>query len=757
MTSSLFQIGVSGLNAAEFALTTTGENISNVNTQGYDNENVVAAEAPGLNTGVGFLGSGVNVQTVARAFNQLLTTQLNQAQSQGSSLTENSQLLSQLNSIFGSPTAGLTTSISSFFNGLQTLSSSTTSTIAAARSAFIGDAQSLADQLNNVSQQFSALNQNINQAITGSVTQVNTLATQIAQLNSQIQTATANGQGQPPNQLLDERDQAVASLSKLVGTSVVTSGTSVNVYIGSGQALVSGQQAYQLQAVPSPSDPSQTTIAYDASGGAAAGGTPTFLPDTSLTGGTLGGLLQFRSQSLEPAQTSINALAATIAGAVNQQNELGVNESGQQGGPLFSIPGPKVIANANNTGTGNVSASVINPGSPPADNLTLSFTGTNYVVRDQTTGATSTFAAGTTFPVSAFGVNISLSGTLNAGDSFNIQPNAGAASGIALTSTDPSQIAAAVPVLAAASTNNTGNATITQGSVSAAYFSQAIGTELSGNTGSGTISVVTSSPAATPLAAPVTFQFTAGPPGTYTAVPATAVTITVGGTTTNIPAGTAIPYTAGETVNISGQSFTLGGAPATGDQFVVQPNAPLSSTTTLTYQASSKSLSGFPPGEVVTEVVNGVTTTFAPPVSSVPYNGSATTLSFGGISVTVGGTPKDGDTFTIAPSNGTADARNASALAALQSAQVADNGTQTIGNAYSVLVSQVGTQASGVNTANAAQTALISQFSIQQQSVSGVNLDQEAANLVQFQNIYQANSKVIAVATSLFDTILALQ
>jgi len=755
MTSSLFQIGISGLNAAEFALTTTGENISNVSTPGFDDENVVTAEASGTNTGTGFLGSGVDVQTVARAFNQLLTNQLNQAQSQGSSLTENSQLLGQLNSIFGNPTAGLTTSISTFFDGLQTLSSSNTSSVAAARSAFIGDAQSLTDQLNNVSQQFSALNQNINQAITGSVTQVNTLSTQIAQLNTQIDAATANGQGQPPNQLLDERDQAVASLSQLVGTTVVTSGTSVNVYVGSGQALVAGAQAFQLEAVPSPSDPSQTAIAYDASGTGT--GTPTFLSDTSLTGGSLGGLLQFRSQSLEPAQTSIDALAASIAGAVNQQNELGVNENGQQGGPLFSIPGPNVIANSNNTGTGAVTASVINPGSPPSDDLTLSFNGTAYTVRDQTTGATSTFAAGTTFPVSAFGVNISLSGTLNAGDSFNIQPNAGAASGIALTSTDPAQIAAAAPVLASPSTNNTGTGTITQGTVSAAYFSQAIGTELSTNTGSGTISAVTSSPTATPLTAPVTFQFTAGPPGTYTAVPATAVTITVGGTTTAIPAGTAFQYTSGQTVNISGQSFTLGGAPATGDQFVVQPNAPLSATTTLTYSASSQSLSGFPPGEVVTEVVNGVSTTFAPPVGSVPFNGSATTLSFGGVSVTVGGTPKDGDTFTIAPSNGTSDSRNASALAALQNSQVAGNGTETIGTAYSVLVSQVGTQASGVTTANAAQTALISQFSTQQQSVSGVNLDQEAANLVQFQNIYQANSKVIAVATSLFDTILALQ
>ncbi|WP_158907277.1 flagellar hook-associated protein FlgK [Burkholderia sp. L27(2015)] len=753
MTSSLFQIGVSGLNAAEFALTTTGENIANVSTPGYDDENVVTAEATGINTGVGFLGSGVDVQTVARAYNQLLTNQLNQAQSQGSSLTENGQLLGQLNSIFGSPTAGLTTSISGFFNGLQSLATGTSS-VAAERSAFIGDATQLADQLNNVSQQFTALNQNINQAITGNVTQVNTLATQIAQLNGQILAATANGQGQPPNQLLDERDQAISSLSQLVGTSVVTSGTSINVSIGSGQPLVQGTTAFQLQAVPSPSDPSQTTIAYNPNPN---GGTPTLLPDTSLTGGTLGGLLTFRSQSLEPAETSINALAASVAGAVNQQNELGVNEAGQQGGPLFSIPGPNVIADANNTGTGAVTASVINPGSPPADNLTLSFTGTNYLVRDQTTGATTTFPTGTTFPVSAFGVNINLTGTLNPGDSFNIQPNAGAAGGIALTTSDPSQIAAAAPVLASASTNNTGNGTITSGTVSAAYFSQAIGTELSGNTGSGTVSVVTSSAGATPLAGPVTFQFTAGPPGTYTAVPATAVTITVGGTTSTIPAGTAIPYTAGETVNISGQSFTLGGAPATGDSFVVAPNAPQSSTTTLTYSASSQSLSGFPPGETVTEVVNGVTTTFAPPVSSVPYNGSATTLSFGGVSVTVGGTPKDGDTFTIAPSNGTSDVRNASALAALQTALVAGNGTETIGTAYSVLVSQVGTQASSVTTASTAQTALITQFSTQQQSVSGVNLDQEAANLVQFQNIYQANSKVIAVATSLFDTILALQ
>ena len=86
MSSNLINIGLSGLNAAQWGLTTTSENISNSTTPGYDVENPVYSESPGQYTGSGYLPQGVSTTTVQRAYSQYLTTELNTAQSQSGSL-----------------------------------------------------------------------------------------------------------------------------------------------------------------------------------------------------------------------------------------------------------------------------------------------------------------------------------------------------------------------------------------------------------------------------------------------------------------------------------------------------------------------------------------------------------------------------------------------------------------------------------------------------------------------------------------------
>lgn len=781
MSNSIFQIGVSGLNAAQFGLTTTSENISNASSPGYDTESVQTQEAAGQVTGGGFLGNGVDVTTVTRAYSQYLTNQLNQATSQSSALTAQSSQLTQINNVLGSPTAGLTTSLDTFFSSLQSVSTDPSSS--STRSAFLGDAQTLVGQVNNVAAQFATISTNVNTQITSTIASINTFAAQIATLNVEIQTASASSGGtQPPNNLLDQRDQAIASLSQLVSTTVVPvagTGTSsangggeVNVYIGSGQSLVQGAQTFTLQAVASPSDPSQTEVAY-VTPGAKANSPVEILPQDTLTGGTLGGLLQFRTQSLIPAENALNTIASSVAGAINSQNELGLDLNGDQGGPLFSTETPTVIPNTANTGTGAVSISIQNGASPPADNFTLSSDGTQYTITDQTTGAKATFPLNATQPVSEFGLNISISGTVNAGDSFNLEPTAGAASSLALTTSDPSKVAAAAPILAAIGNNNLGTATITQGTVTADYFSQVLTSSLSTNTGNATISpaTVAASYAAQPLTAPITLTATAGGTlsGFPTAAPGINVSVTANGTTTTFNTATTpnIPLPpGGAQISFGGVTVNLTGTPNTGDQFVIQPNAPLTTATapTLTFNSSSNTISGFPPNDVVTASVttNGktVVTTFAPPATAVPYSGAsgvATTYTFGGASVTLQGPASNNDTFTVAPNSGTSDGRNALVLADLSTSKVLAGGTESITGAYGVLVSQIGSQTQNVNVSSTSAKALVTQFTTQQQSVSGVNLDQEAANLLQFQQVYQANSKVIQVADSLFNTILQLQ
>lgn len=772
MSNSIFQIGISGLNAADYELTTTSENIANASTAGYDDESVQIQEAAGQYTGGGFLGTGVDVQTVTRAYSQYLTNQLNQATSQSSALTANSTQLTQIDDTLGNPTAGLTTTLDNFFTSLQSVASDPSST--STRSAFLGDAQTLVTQVNGVAQQLATINTNVNTQIASTVTQINTYANEIAQLNNQIEASYAgSGNTQEPNNLLDQRDQAIANLSSLIGTSVVSvSGGGENVFIGNGQALVLGGQTYALSAVNSPSNPSQSVVAYqytNSSTSSASSSTVTeYLPQNTLTGGTLGGLLQFRTDSLVPTQNSINTIASAIAGAVNTQNELGLTLDNAQGGALFSTAAPTVITNSQNTGSATVSVTIANASNPPSDNYTLSYASNEYTITDQTTGASETFPSNSTFPVTEFGLNINISGTPNNGDSFNIQPTANAAGTLALTTTNPVNVAAAAPILASASTSNQGSATISQGTVDSNYFSQVITSALSTNTGNATISTPTVSAAyaAQALTAPVTLTYSGGD---LTGFPAnTSLTVTSDGTTTTYNTGTttSIPLpTGGAQISFNGLTFNITGTPADNDEFVVSPNAPLTSTTTLTYNSTTGDLTGFPTNDVVTATITAAdgtttTTTYAPPATTVPYAGAAnttTTYSFGGVSVTLKGTADNNDTFTIKPNDGDADGRNALALSNLSTADLLNGGTQSITGTYSVLVAQVGSELKNVQVSSTSAQALVTQFTTQQQSVSGVNLDQEASNLLQYQQLYEANSKVIQIASSLFDTILAIQ
>jgi flagellar hook-associated protein 1 FlgK len=326
MSSNLINIGLSGLNAAQWGLNTTSENISNSATPGYDVESPVYAEASGQYTGSGYLPQGVNTTTVQRAYSQYLTTELNNAQSQSGSLSTNYTMLAQLNNLVGSPTSGISTAITSYFTGLQTVSSNASNL--ATRQTAVSDAQTLATELNTVGSQYAQLGQSVNTQLASTVAQINTYTTQIASLNQQINAASS--QGQPPNQLLDQRDQAISSLSSLVGVQVVSNSTGDSVFLPSGQTLVSGTTSYNLGTAPSPANSAEMSVTYLG----AAGTTPTaattqYLSDSTMqsVGGSLGGLVTFRSQSLDPAEAQLGAIATSFAAQVNNQNELGLTLS----------------------------------------------------------------------------------------------------------------------------------------------------------------------------------------------------------------------------------------------------------------------------------------------------------------------------------------------------------------------------------------------------------------------------------------------
>jgi len=642
MSNTLMNLGVSGLNAALWGLTTTGQNISNAATPGYSVERPVYAEASGQYTSSGYMPQGVNTVTVQRQYSQYLGDQLNSAQSQGGALSTWYSLVTQLNNYVGSPTAGISTAITSYFTGLQNVANNASD--ASVRQTAMSNAQTLANQLTAAGQQYDALRQSVNTQLTSTVSQINSYTAQIAQLNQQI--AAASSQGQPPNQLMDQRDLAVSNLSNLAGVQVVRNDSGYSVFLAGGQPLVVADKSYQLATVTSSSDPSELTVVSQGIAGATPQGPNEVLPDASLSGGTLGGLLAFRRQTLDPAEAQLGAIATSFAAQVNAQNALGLDLSGNPGGNLFSTGTPTVYSNQGNTGNATLSVSFANASQPTTSDYTLSYDGTNYTLTDRASGAVVDQKAGP-MPVSLGGLDFSVpSGTMKAGDQFTVLPTRGALNGFGLATSAGSAIAAASPYVSSVSTTNTGTGTI------------------------GSLSVTSATAAA----------------------------------------------------NTHNYTITMGGTSA----------AP-------TYTVTDNT--AVPP-----------TTSAAQPFQA----GSPITLT-AGVTVAVSGAPAVGDTFTVAPNTGgTNDGSNALALSQLVNSKSFGNGATTLTGAYANYVNSIGNTTSQLKSSSAAQTSLVGQITSAQQSVSGVNQNEEAANLMQYQQLYQANAKVIQTASTLFQTVLGL-
>jgi flagellar hook-associated protein 1 len=644
MGANILSIGQSALAAAQIGISTTGHNIANASTPGYSRQVIVQSAATAQNFGYGYVGQGVSVTTIQRMYSSFQAAQVNSAQSSASSLDTYYTQISQINNMLADSTTGLSPALQTFFSGIQNVTTDASS--AATRQAALSSADALASQFQSLGTQLSQMNQDVNTQIVNGVATVNSLATQIAQLNNNI--AAAQTSGQPPNDLLDQRDQLVATLNQQIKATVVKQDDGTySVFIGNGQSLVVGAKAYNLSTTTSPTDSSQLEVAYNSNG------KTSILSGSALTGGQLGGLLDFRSQTLDPAQNALGRVAIGLATTFNNQQALGLDQSGNFGSPFFTVGTPTVNANTGNTGTGALTASITDVNALTTSDYRLKYDGTNYTVTRASDGATTTFAS---FPQTIDGVSYNLTGTPAAGDSFLIRPTATGATSFAVALTDPSQIAAAGPIVTAATTSNTGTGAISLGSVDSSY-----------------------------------------------------------------PAS---PLTAGSPV-------------------------------TLTYASGTNELTGFPAADPVTVTSNGTTTTYAAG-APVPYTAGAT-ISFGGMSFTLSGAPANGDTFTVSANvAGTSDNRNALLMAGLQSSNTLANGTENFQAAFSQLVASIGSKTQELNVTSTAEGQTLTNLIAAQQSTSGVNLDEEATNLLQYQQAYQAAGKLMSIAGTLFDVLLNL-
>ncbi len=448
MGDGIFGISISGMRAAQIGLSTTGHNITNVSTTGFHRQEIVQSANTPLRTGSGYLGQGVNVDTVIRAYSSFLDNQVNSSQTTSSYLDTYYAEISQINNMLADPSAGLSPALQGFFSGVNEVAAHPESI--PSRQSMLSSSEALVSRFQALSQRFDEIRDGVNTQVMSTVSLINSYARNIASLNNQIVLANAGGNGQPANDLLDQRDTLVAELNKEINVTVVKQDDGgYNIFIGQGQALVVGQQALALEARPDPANPENTGVAYISYGGSAQ-----FLPDTALNGGNLGGLLAFRRESLDSAQNQLGLVAVGLAQTFNDQHRLGDDLNGVAGGNYFNVRGPTGVSGSNAVPSAKVVGNSLNnalSGSPAVTLTDVTQVTTSDYRLDRTAGGfTLTRLSDNSIPFSnaalpqvVDGLTIAAFAPSSAGDSWLIQPTRDAARDIGVTFTDTRKIAAA--------------------------------------------------------------------------------------------------------------------------------------------------------------------------------------------------------------------------------------------------------------------------------------------------------------------------
>lgn len=634
---SLLNVGTRALQSNQVALQTAGNNIANVNTPGYSRQTVVLQTVEGQYTGGGYIGNGVDVQTITRNFSTFLTRQSGLAGATSAADSTRADNLKQLEGIFTGGPTGLGAAINDMLNGFSDVASAPTDLTA--RTVVLTRVDETAARMRAASQSLDDLQQSVEQELSQKVDAINSLAQGIASVNDQI--VRTRGSGQPANDLLDRRDQLVRDLNQYVQTtSIAADDGTVGIFIGGSQALVLGTTSSPVLLVKgdgSFGDTSKSKLAISRNGQI------TTLDENTLGGGEVSGLLRFQNTDLAEGRNLLGRLTTAISTSMNDQHQLGLDLDGNAGGNLFT---PTVYSSNNvlpatlNGGTAALSLSINDTSKFIASDYEVSFTSaTAGSITRRSDGAISAFDFGVTNPVVIDGLNISMpAGVPVAGDRFLIKPFSTSASNINSVFFTPRALAVASPVAASAGAAN-------QGSMQLEHL------------------------AAISLPAPAMVTLTFDGAGSYTRSDTGAITYAY------IP-GQAIEY---DTLSpgATGWSLTLNGAPKAGDTFAVQPQP-----------AANRNL----------------------------------------------------------------NAGNASAMMDLRDVAMFDGAALTDG--YAGLIAQIGIRTQSATYAADVSGSIAANLERDRTSVSGVNLDEEAAKLLQFQQAYQASAKMIQIAQSIFDTLI---
>ncbi|QKJ48563.1 flagellar hook-associated protein FlgK [Proteus vulgaris] len=437
MSNSLINTAMSGLNAAQAAMSTVSNNIANQNVKWYNRQMTVFNENSGTMTGNGYIGNGVNVSRIHREYNEFLAGQMNRAMAKQSALSSYTQNISQINDLLADKGNDVSSAIDEFFTSLPNVTNNAEDN--PARTTVIGKAEAMVNMFAKADQSLRDLEKDINSQVTNTSKNINEYTKQIAKLNNEISRAKGFN-GAEPNDLLDQRDRLVQELNTLVDVQVTQQdGGFVNVTFANGLPLVSGTRSYEVSAIPSNKNSERLVIGYS-------NGIDEVreVDAKRIKGGELGGAYRSREEVLDPSRNQLNQLALVLGDQFNKQHEQGFDLNGDKGEKFFDLGGAHVMTNGKNKGNATFDVKYTDTKEVKAADYTVKYDGSNWNVTVEPGGrkVAATFDA-TKQELTFEGMNIKVNGTAQKDDSIVVQSVGNVIAGMKVAVTDPSKIAAA--------------------------------------------------------------------------------------------------------------------------------------------------------------------------------------------------------------------------------------------------------------------------------------------------------------------------
>ncbi|MGB8227017.1 MAG: flagellar hook-associated protein FlgK, partial [Sedimentisphaerales bacterium] len=310
-----FSIGLSGLNAAQKALDTIGNNIANAATEGYHRQRIEFTPAYSSQQGSTLIGGGVDVSNIRRMVDNLLEQEILRQQSASGQVSQESNTLRMVENAFGelsSEDSGLNAAIDKFFNSLQDISANPTDIIR--QNQIVSDANAMAAQFRNLGEFLTIAETQIRLEAENTVDSINALTTQIAEFNQKIESVVMVGGN--ANTMSDQRDKCISDLSKLIGIQTVSRENGIVDIATGGIPLVIGSSSSKLES------------GFDANNnlGISIAGASSYITD--IQGGKLGGLLSLRNDIVSDIHDDLDSIAAAIIQQINQYHVQGVGSEG---------------------------------------------------------------------------------------------------------------------------------------------------------------------------------------------------------------------------------------------------------------------------------------------------------------------------------------------------------------------------------------------------------------------------------------------